>query len=242
MRSTETRITSNTTAKQSRAEEACSQIKDLILERGLKPGDPLPPESELQEILGMSRTSVREAVRTLSTLGIVEVRHGHGSFVGEMKLDALVETLVFRGVLSPGDSLAALREIVDLRMQMDLAQAEVLAEKLAGDPNHELRDLVDAMRKKAGDGLAFAEQDRAFHTALFMHTGNSLLVQLVGAFWDVHTAVMPKLGLALPEDIHKTVHAHGEMVDALEAGNINAYRDAVVRHYQPLQKVLASSI
>lgn len=238
MRSNDTKVKSNTTAKQSRAEEASLQIKDLILSRGLKPGDPLPPESELQEIFGMSRTSVREAVRTLSTLGIVEVRHGHGSFVGEMKLDALVETLVFRGVLSPGDSLAALREIIDVRMQMDLAHAESLAEKLAGDPNHELRLLVEQMRDKGVNGLLFAEQDRAFHTALFQHTGNRLLVQLVGAFWDVHTAVTPQLGLPMPEDIHKTIHAHGDMVDALEAGDASAYRAAVIRHYEPLQRVL----
>ncbi len=228
-------------SKASRSEAASAQIKDLILTRGLKTGDPLPSESELQEILGVSRTSVREAVRNLSTLGIVEVRHGHGSFVGEMKLDALVETLVFRGVLSPGDDLQALREIVDVRQQMDLAQGERLSAAIAGNTNEDLRELVQQMSDLANEGQLFGEQDRAFHTALLAHTGNSLMVQLVGAFWDVHTAVSPKLGVAQPEDIHKTVHAHSDMLDALEAGDVSAYKAAVIRHYEPLQRVLAET-
>lgn len=227
-------------SKGSRAEEASSQIKDLILERGLKSGDPLPPESELQEILGVSRTSVREAVRTLSTLGIVEVRHGHGSFVGDMKLDALVETLVFRGVLSPGDDLQALREIVDVRLHLDLAQGEKLSGRLSGTQNDELRELVNQMSSLAENGEMFGEQDRKFHTQLLQLTGNNLMVQLVGAFWDVHSAVSPKLGIPQPEDIHHTVDAHLDMLNALEAGDVEAYREAVVRHYAPLQRVLAN--
>src|SRR5690606_5758741 len=86
------------------------EIKGLILRSGLKPGDPIPTEAELCQVLGVSRSSVREAVRTLATLDIVEVRHGHGTVVGQMSLAPLVETLVFRGVLSPGADLDALRE------------------------------------------------------------------------------------------------------------------------------------
>lgn len=239
MRPTATAKPARFASKGSRAEEASSQIKDLILERGLKTGDPLPPESELQEILGVSRTSVREAVRTLSTLGIVEVRHGHGSFVGQMKLDALVETLVFRGVLSPGDDLQALREIVDVRLHLDLSQGEKLLGKLSGTANEELHELVNKMSELADNGEMFAEQDRKFHTSLLQLTENSLMVQLVGAFWDVHFAVSPKLGIPQPEDILHTVHAHADMLNALEAGNVDAYREAVIRHYQPLQRVLA---
>ena len=80
--------------------------------RGLKPGDALPTKAELCDTLGVSRSSVREAIRTLSTLDIVDVRHGHGTYVGPMSLDPRVEALVFRGVLSPDGSFEALREVV----------------------------------------------------------------------------------------------------------------------------------
>src|SRR5690606_5735 len=82
------RMRRNTTAE---------QIKRLILITGLRPGDPIPTETELCQELGVSRSSVREAIRTLATLDIVEVRHGSGTVVGQMSLAPLVETLVFRG-------------------------------------------------------------------------------------------------------------------------------------------------
>jgi len=218
------------------------QIKQLILARGLRPGDPLPTEAELCETLDVSRSSVREAIRSLSTLDIVDVRHGHGTFVGDMSLDPMVETLVFRGVLSPEGSLQALREVVEVRLALDLSMAERVVE--AGSAvleDSELAGLVDEMVDKAGRGENFLEADRAFHTQLFGRTGNHLVGQLVGAFWDVHTAVLPQLKIAPPADIEQTAKAHGDMLAAVQAGDVDAYRTAVIEHYAPLQRVLAQS-
>jgi DNA-binding FadR family transcriptional regulator len=184
---------------------------------------------------------VREAVRTLSTLDIVDVRHGHGTYVGGMSLAPLVETLVFRGVLNPEGSLDALREVVEVRLALDLSMADRVVEAAHGDGDLELDQLVEAMVDKAERGESFLEEDRFFHTALFNATGNHLAGQLVGAFWDVHTAVLPQLGIAPPADIHDTAKAHGDMLAAARSGDVEAYRRAVVDHYQPLQRVLAGS-
>ena len=91
-----------------RRSTAADEIKKLILTRNLKPGDLLPTEPELCETLDVSRSSVREAIRTLATLDIVDVRHGHGTYVGAMSLDPMVEALVFRGVLSPDQQPAGI--------------------------------------------------------------------------------------------------------------------------------------
>src|SRR5688572_20396388 len=88
---------------QPRAESTAQQVKAYILRNHLRPGDLLPTETELCDTLGVSRSSVREAIRRLATLDIVEVRHGYGTFVGNLTLAPLVEGLVFRGTLSPGD-------------------------------------------------------------------------------------------------------------------------------------------
>lgn len=225
-----------------RRSTTADQIKQLILTRGLKPGDPLPTEAELCEALNVSRSSVREAIRTLSTLDIVDVRHGHGTYVGAMSLDPMVQALVFRGVLSPSGSVDALREVVEIRLALDLALADAVVQGAHDDAAaSELQTLVDEMVDKASRNEGFLEADRAFHTKLFAATGNQLAEQLVGAFWDVHTAVVPQLGIAMPADIQDTANAHGDMLAAALRGDVESYRRAVVEHYRPLQRSLSAA-
>jgi DNA-binding FadR family transcriptional regulator len=224
-----------------RRSTVADEIKKLILTRNLKPGDLLPTESELCETLDVSRSSVREAIRTLSTLDIVDVRHGHGTYVGAMSLDPMVEALVFRGVLSPDGSLAALREVVDVRLALDLAMADVIVNGALESESAELSALVDEMIDKASRGEMFLEADRAFHTKLFSVTGNRLAAQLVGAFWDIHTAVIPQLGIAVPADIRDTAEAHGDMLAAALRGDVEGYRRAVIEHYKPLQRSISAA-
>ena len=214
------------------------RIKDLILSDGLRPGDLLPTEGELCSRLGVSRSNVREAIRKLSTLDIVDVRHGHGTYVGEMTLDALVEALVFRGVLSPGDDLDALRDVVEVRKALDHGMSEQIVDALKGTENSELKALVDEMTALAAAGKTFPQQDRAFHTGLLAKLGNSLVGQLVAAFWDVHTAVLPKLNVAVASDLEQTAQAHGLMLEAAESGDAEAFRAAITAHYEPIMRAL----
>lgn len=231
-----------TRASRMRRSTTADQIKDLILTRGLRPGDPLPTEAELCETLDVSRSSVREAIRTLSTLDIVNVRHGHGTFVGSMSLDPMVEALVFRGVLAPEGSLQALRDVIEVRLALDLAVAEQVVTAMSGKASAELDAFVDDMERHANAGENFLEADRAFHTTLLSTLDNQLYGQLVGAFWDVHTAVAPQLGVIPPADITMTAHAHGSMLRAARNGDLDGYRQAVIDHYLPLQRSLAQQI
>ncbi|PUA81116.1 GntR family transcriptional regulator [Nocardioides currus] len=221
-----------------RRSTAADQIKELILARGLQAGDPLPTESELCDTLDVSRSSVREAIRSLATLDIVEVRHGHGTFVGRMSLDPMVQALVFRGALSHDDNLQALRDVVEIRQALDVAMAEQVVASLQGQENAELHRLADEMVDQADQGNPFLEADRAFHTTLLAGLDNQLAGQLVGAFWDVHTAVLPRLGLALPADLRKTARSHRDILVAAEAGDVEAFCTAVGQHYEPLARAL----
>lgn len=225
-----------------RRSTTADQIKQLIIARDLRPGDPMPTEAELGEILNVSRSSVREAMRTLSTLDIVAVRHGHGTFVGDMSLDPMVEALVFRGARTSAGSLQALREVVEVRVALDTALAErIVGTSLDAQTAAELQGLVHAMITKADRGESFLDEDRSFHTRLLELTENRLAGQLVGAFWDVHTAVLPSLGIPMPTDIVLTARAHGAMLDAVASGDSAAFRDAVAAHYEPLQRALSNA-
>lgn len=224
-----------------RRSTVADQIKQLIIARGLKPGDPLPTEAELCETFGVSRSSVREAVRTLSTLDIVAVRHGHGTYVSDMSLEPMVETLVFRGVLSPDGNLEALREVLEVRLALDMALADVVVSGATEQYADTLRALVDEMLDNASRAEYFLDADRTFHSLLYAATGNRLAEQLVGAFWDVHTAVSPQLGAAQQSDLQETADAHRDMLDAALRGDADAYRASVTAHYEPIQRSLKAT-
>lgn len=227
--------------KDNTTDKAMRAIKEYILSHGLRPGSPMPTENELVEQLEVSRSAVREAMRTLSALDIVEVRHGIGTFVGTMSLRPLVEGLAFRGVLMPGDDLHALQEVLEIRVALDLAAADEVVEALAGTTNPDLAELVDTMNAKCCSGDSFSLEDRSFHTDLMDRTGKTLLGQLVAAFWDVHAVVSPSLGIPTPDDLIETAEAHGQMLTAAENGDVAAYREAVERHYGPLRRVIAAA-
>ena len=216
---------------------AVDRIQELILEEGLAPGDPMPTEAALCERLGIARAPAREAMRTLASPDIAGVRPRHGAFVG-LSLSPLVDGLLFRTRLDDHGDLRALREVVELRIALDLAVAEQLVEIYRGTENPELEGHVETMRELASAGEPFPEADAAFHTVLFSRLPNSLLRQLAQAFWEVHTTAVPLLGIAPAQDILETVEAHRAMLTALEAGDAAAYREAVHQHYRPLGRGL----
>lgn len=217
------------------------QIKNHIFLNRLRPGDPLPTETELCAMFGVSRSGVREAVRTLAALDIVEVRHGHGTFVGQLSLAPLVEGLVFRGVLGPGDHLATLHEVVEVRVALDLALTDQVVAALHGTTEPGLDTLVEEMEAAARRGETFLDADRRFHSQLVEPVDNTLVGQLVTAFWDVHSVVYPMLGLTPPAQLDETARAHGDMLRAARAGDADAYRAAVLEHYAPLRAAIAQA-
>lgn len=217
-------------------------VKEYILEGGLAPGDPLPTEAALCEALGVSRSSVREAIRTLISLDIVEVQHGRGTTVGGMSLSPFVNGLVFKSLLNPDGRFTTLREVVALRKGIDLAAAEGLAGRLRGQPCEDLLALVEEMDARTAAGQEFMEADRAFHATLSGFMENGLVRQLVQALWEVHMVVVPQLGIQEPEDIDETVRAHRVMVESLQAGDTMAYRAGVSSHYAPLERSIERAL
>ena len=121
-------------------------IKSYILRHGLHPGDRLPTESALCADLGVSRSSVREALRRLQALDIVTVRQGSGSYVGEMSMQPLVETLVLRAALDEINGAQSLHAIIDTRRALDLGQDIAFHSGLLAYVENELmHQLVAAM-------------------------------------------------------------------------------------------------
>lgn len=212
-------------------------IKEFILVNRLSPGDPMPTEADLAEQLGVGRSSIREAIKVLIALDIVQVRHGHGTFVGDLSLGAMVQSLAFRGLLNARGDQHMLTELVDIRQLLESA----LADRLVGgvDERHvlRLRRLAATMQEKAAAGVEFMPEDREFHECLMECTGNNLLVQLTAAFWDVLAISQSSLGQVT--GLRESADAHVAIVQALEAGDEDAFRSAIEAHYAPVRQRMA---
>ena len=222
-------------ARRLRQQDVMEGIKDYILRKNLRPGDPLPTEAELEVAVDASRTSVREAIKSLSALDIVEVRHGHGSFVGNLSMAALVESLVFRGLLSSSTDHRVLGEVVDVRQGIEQGQAVKMLESLGDVDIDALRSLADRMHALALEGKPYVEADREFHIRLLRPLGNDLVVQLTEAFWLVQARVAPTLAVE-PHEWLRTADAHTTIVDAVAARDLDRLLVAIEEHYAPLRE------
>ncbi|MDX6281920.1 MAG: hypothetical protein QOH03_2991, partial [Kribbellaceae bacterium] len=169
------------------------QMKSFILERGLKAGDPLPNEQELMVQLGVGRHPLREAMKALQAVGIIEIRHGHGTYVGQLTLQSLEDGLAFRLSQSMAGDLRDVRNVLEVRQALEVGLAsEVVAHFSTTGVSH-LEALVSAMESKAALGEYFPTEDWAFHEALYEPLGNALIIDLLSVFWRTFADVDPRL-------------------------------------------------
>lgn len=208
------------------------RIVALLRERRLSPGQPVPTEQELLTELGVARNTVREAIRELRTLGIVEVRHGFGTFVGPAALDAVSRTLVFRVTSNPAGELVGMRELLDMRELIEVSMARRLAGTLSPERLATLGELADRM----ADPRLRVAADREFHRNLYAGQPNSLVGELVDVFWDAYHVVVPQLRELTQAAFHATARRHRRIVDALDSGDPDAAATAMTEHFADLHE------
>ncbi len=204
------------------------RIIDLIFEQGLSTGAAMPPEPQLVATLGASRNSVREALRALHTLGIVEIRHGYGTFVGQAPLTAVAPGLLFRTRLSVRDDPAALADLVQTRELLELGLLDDVVKAVDDALLTDLETAAKAMRTGH-----LADADRRFHQTLYRSAGNELAAQLIDLFWDIYHQVEAEL--EPPQvDRERIAADHLRIVDALRTGDVDTVRAAVREHFKDL--------
>ncbi|MET7476170.1 FadR/GntR family transcriptional regulator [Streptomyces sp. NPDC005648] len=211
------------------------EVMQLILDRRLAPGAPLPTEAELMEDLGVSRNSVREALKALQALDIVEIRHGYGTYVGQASLTPLVDGLTFRTLARHDDDTAALAEILQVREVLEEGLIRRVAAALTEAELDRLEAVVDRMEEAGRAGLPFPELDREFHELLYAPLGNALVPQLLGAFWTVFRRVTGARGRPDDPPPGLTVRRHRAIVAALRSHDVEGAQHAMAIHFHGIE-------
>lgn len=200
---------------------AQERIKGYILEQGLAPGDPLPTEHEFARQLSISRNSLREALKALETVGIVETRHGLGSFVGRASLAPLIAGMTFNLVQGINEDTRTLRELLELREILEVELVRRVVGRHTPEQLALLEDLVATMEGQAAQGVPDAEADRAFHLTLYEPLANGVVTHLLGAFFDI----LATLEAQLPAATHTpaaSAHWHRSITEATRRGDAAA--------------------
>lgn len=219
---------------QARLRALQADIMELILERDLDAGDPMPTESELCEVLGVGRNTLRESLKVLQALGVIEIRHGFGMFVAPSNFDALADGLTFRGRLSlRHEGLEAL-QLVDIREALEsgligASIAVVTKEHLAG-----IEAAVAKMEELAARGEPFAEADAEFHRLLFEPLGNDLLMNLMSVFWKVYRKIHVQVGTGGSDLLH-TAAQHRTIYDAVAAQDVATASQMLSSHFNGIR-------
>jgi DNA-binding FadR family transcriptional regulator len=207
------------------------EVKAYIIEHNLKAGDPLPPETELAQQLNVSRNSVREAVKALEALGILEARHGTGLFVLDFSFDPILDNLAYGIMLD----LKPLIDVLEVRFHLEYSMVDKVIQKKTPEQIQRLRGALDQLEAAAQQGFYSAEADRAFHRHLYDEINNHILWRILDIFWMVLRQAEDHAALPRPSDPVESHRVHVPILEALEAGDANAMRDAIRQHYQGVE-------
>ena len=205
-------------------------MKSYILERGLKAGDPLPNEQELMAQLGVGRHPLREAMKALQAVGIIEIRHGYGTYVGEVNLQSLEDGLAFRMSQSMAGDLRDVQNVLEVRQAIEVGLADDVVGHFKEHGYDALEPIVERMEAKAAEGNYFPDEDWAFHQALYEPLGNALVIDLLSVFWRTFAQVDARLPGAryTPAD---AAAWHRDLLNALESADPDTYAHSMKSHF-----------
>jgi len=213
-------------------EEIVEQIKQLITDGRLKPGDRLLAERELADQFQVSRASVREAIRTLEMLGVIDIRPGEGTFVRGTETDDIIRPLaMFLAV-----ERSSLLDMFEMRRIFETATAGLAAERATEEELDHIEAMLEKMRERLNvlDPEKGEEYDAAFHYAVAESTHNSLLTKLFKTvseeFAKANSVARRQLYHDNIQNAQKIIDQHSEILEAIRSRSAKTASEAMLAH------------
>jgi GntR family transcriptional repressor for pyruvate dehydrogenase complex len=207
------------------AEEVADRIRVLMLDGTFPAGEPLPSERHLAERFGVSRGSIRDALRTLETIGLLETRHGQGTFPHELSVERLVAPLA--SVMAYRSDLQD--ELLDVRRMFEPAVARAAALRATDEDLTDLQRILDAQRQKLKTGQSAIVEDTAFHAILARSTRNRVVMSIMATLNDLlvdsRTQSLRQKGRPA-----RSIDGHEAVVAALRRRDVEGASQAMYNH------------
>ncbi|MCA1217166.1 FadR/GntR family transcriptional regulator [Streptomyces sp. 8L] len=219
-------------------DEAIEKIKGMIVSGALRPGDRLPKESELAADLGLSRNSLREAVRALALMRILDVRQGDGTYVTSLDPQLLLEALSFVVDFHRDDTVL---EFLAVRRILEPAATAMASARITGDELTALDRQLDALGADPSVEELVAS-DLEFHRGIVRCSGNSVLVSLLDGLSGPTTRARIWRGLTQQDAVSRTLHEHRAILAALRDRDAEAARSWATVHIASVEMWLRSTL
>jgi GntR family transcriptional regulator, transcriptional repressor for pyruvate dehydrogenase complex len=216
-------------------EAVAEQIERLIL-RKLKPGDKLPSERELTETLRVSRSSIRDAIRSLELLGLVEPRQGAGTIVREPTADLLISP--FADVLKHKQDLVL--ELLEFRKILEPALAARAAQHASREELRAMDDILRRQEAKLADGDDAIAEDAEFHYAIAKASGNSIVLKVLDLLMDLLRDTRQR-ALQVPGRPQKSMSGHRKIFAAIKRHDPEAANAAMSRHIEDIEAIVSKN-
>jgi GntR family transcriptional regulator, transcriptional repressor for pyruvate dehydrogenase complex len=214
-------------------EQICERFLLLIEEGRLRPGDKLPAERDLAVMMGVSRPSLREALRALSTMKVIEMRPGDGTYVTSLEPALLVEHLDF--VFSLDDS--TFLQLLQARKILEPGIAALVAGQISDQELAGMQACLDRTAESMDDHEAFLQADLELHQRIAEAAGNPILGRFMAALSRLGVASRRRT-VAIPGIARQTMRDHRAIVRALQSRDAAAAQAAMLHHLEGVQKEL----
>lgn len=222
------------------ATKATDQLEALIVDNHFQPGERFPTERDLAERLGVSRTVVREAVRSLVAKGLLDVKPGSGTRVKKPSVESVIQALTL--YLRKGQPDLDYKEVIEVRRLLEVEIAGLAAERRTEEDLKILeQNLEETLKIKKVDRKRFIELDIGFHSALAAATHNELISLLL----DSVTGTMVKvreLGYEVSNPSLDPYRLHSAIFKQVKQGNVSGSRHAMLDHLIEAEQTMLEAL
>ncbi len=214
-------------------EEIVAKIKDMIEKGRFKSGDQLPVERELAEMFRVSRSSVREALRTLESKGFLESRQGNGTYIASQPVESLVSPMA-SVIFTEKDGQ---RELFEMRRLIEPQLAYLAAERATPDDIQTLEKILALQETEIARGESATDVDKNFHYILAKASKNKFMIRITDNIMDLLVESRDKY-LQVEGRPEKSVYRHRQVLEAIKAGDPESAMKLMRDHLMDIESSL----